>query len=211
MELIPVQKGFCRAILNKCLSVRRPTTKFVPKQRNVEQTRTPVKNCIRTTFWYFWKGRTCLGSFLRVIRCGRTVTLWYYLRNIDLKNKLRPKEVAQFESRAKVPLAAFLTVRKSFITSSYGPAPRSQRSIIKRGPLQRKDRRLSHNKSWVFIHNSAPTHTSLFVQQFLQRTQILRIAPTSVFIGLSPLQFFLSPKLMESLKGKSFDTTKRSR
>jgi hypothetical protein len=56
-------------------------------------------------------------------------------------------------------------------------------------------------------HDDAPSHTSVFTQQFLAIYKMSVIPHQPYSPDLAPCDFFLSPKMKLKLKGCCFDTT----
>jgi len=54
-------------------------------------------------------------------------------------------------------------------------------------------------------HDNAPSHTTLFVREFLVTKQITVLEHPAYSPDLAPSDFFLFPKIKEILKGRSFD------
>jgi hypothetical protein len=57
-----------------------------------------------------------------------------------------------------------------------------------------------------FHHDNAPSHTSVFTQQFLVKYNMAVIPHPPYSPDLAPCDFFLFPKIKLKLKGRRFDT-----
>ena len=74
-----------------------------------------------------------------------------------------------------------------------------------REKVRRKRSDLFASNSWILHHNNAPAHTALSVREFLTTIQITVLEHPAYSRDLAPSDFFLSPKIIEILKGRHFD------
>ena len=72
--------------------------------------------------------------------------------------------------------------------------------------VRRKRPQLWTNQSRVLHHNNAPAHSSFLVRNFLAKNEMTVVPQPPYSPDLSPLDFFLFPKLKSTLKGCHFDT-----
>ena len=61
------------------------------------------------------------------------------------------------------------------------------------------------NNSWILHHDNAPAQTALSVREFLATKQITVLEHPAYSPDLAPSDFFLFPKIKETLKGRHFD------
>jgi len=55
-------------------------------------------------------------------------------------------------------------------------------------------------------HDNAPAHASLLIREFLTRHDTTVVPQLPYSLALTPVDFFLFPKLESSLKGRRFQT-----
>jgi hypothetical protein len=65
---------------------------------------------------------------------------------------------------------------------------------------------LWQEQTWLLQHDNAPSHTSVFTQQFLAKNKMAVIPHTPYYPHLAPCDFFIFPKMKLMLKGRRFDT-----
>jgi histone-lysine N-methyltransferase SETMAR len=124
----------------------------------------------------------------------------------------RPKKARMSKSKIKTMLVVFFDIQL-IITTQYTPPGQTvnQTYYIElltklRGKIQRKRTELWEN-GWILHQDNAPVHNALSVQQFLAKKKqdpVLHHAPYSP--DLAPCDFFLFPKLKNSLKGTHFQS-----
>jgi hypothetical protein len=61
-------------------------------------------------------------------------------------------------------------------------------------------------KIWLLHHDNAPSHNSVFTQQFLAKHEMAVIPHPTYSSDLLPCDFFLFPKMKLMLKRRRFDT-----
>jgi len=59
--------------------------------------------------------------------------------------------------------------------------------------------------SWFLLHDNAPVHRAVAVQEFLVRKQVCVLNHPHYFLDLSPCDYFLFPTLKLPLKGRLFE------
>ena len=59
--------------------------------------------------------------------------------------------------------------------------------------------------SWFLLHDNAPLHRAVAVQEFLARKQVCLLLHPPYSADLSPCDYFLFPKLKLPLKGRLFE------
>jgi len=74
-----------------------------------------------------------------------------------------------------------------------------------REKFRRKRPELFANKSWILHHYNAPAHTALSVREFFATKQIPVLEHPACSPDLAPSDFFLFPKIKETLKGRHFE------
>jgi len=60
--------------------------------------------------------------------------------------------------------------------------------------------------TWMQCHDNAPAHVSLLICEFLTKHETTLVPQPPYFPDLTPVDFFLFPKLKSSLKGHRFQT-----
>jgi transposase len=60
--------------------------------------------------------------------------------------------------------------------------------------------------TWMLHHDSAPPHASLLIREFLAKEETIVLPQHPYSPDLAPADFFLSPKLKSTLKGRRFQT-----
>ena len=60
---------------------------------------------------------------------------------------------------------------------------------------------------WLLHHNNAPAHTALSIQKFLVDKNIILLEQPSYLPDLAPCDFFLFPKVKNTIKGTHFSST----
>jgi len=74
-----------------------------------------------------------------------------------------------------------------------------------REAIRKKRPELWNNQSWVLHHDNAPAHMSLLVRDFLAKTSTATMPQPPYSPDLAPCDFFLFPKLKNSMKGRKGD------
>jgi len=73
--------------------------------------------------------------------------------------------------------------------------------------VRQKRPEISANNSWILHHDNAPAHKALSVREFLATKQIALLEHPAYSPDLAPSDFFLFPKIKETLKGRHFDNS----
>jgi hypothetical protein len=73
--------------------------------------------------------------------------------------------------------------------------------------VQRRRPELWREQTWLLHHDNVPSHTSIFVQQFLAKYKMAVNPHPPYSTDLAPCYFFLFPEKKLKLKGRWFDTT----
>ena len=76
-------------------------------------------------------------------------------------------------------------------------------SVLER--LRRVRPEYSAPGSWFLLHDNAPVHRAVAVQEFLARKQVCVLHHPPYSPDLSPCDYFLFPKLKLPLKGRLFE------
>ena len=76
-----------------------------------------------------------------------------------------------------------------------------------RESVRRKRLEKWRDGDWILHHNSAPAHTSHFVQEFLAKYGIAQLQQPPYSPDLAPCDFSLFPRLKKVLKGHQFKAT----
>jgi len=75
-----------------------------------------------------------------------------------------------------------------------------------RDAVRRKRPELWENQTWTLHHNNVPAHASLLICSYLAKHQTSVVPHPPCSPDLAPADFFLSPKLKTTLKGRRFQT-----
>jgi histone-lysine N-methyltransferase SETMAR len=59
-------------------------------------------------------------------------------------------------------------------------------------------------KSWVFLHDNAPAHRSVFVKDFLAKNNVTRLEHPPYSPDLAAVDFYLFPRLKSAMKRRRF-------
>lgn len=73
-----------------------------------------------------------------------------------------------------------------------------------REAIRRKRPLLWESSRWMLHHDGAPAHTSCLVQQFLAKHGTIQVAHPPYSPDMSPPDFFLFPKIKNTLKRRQF-------
>ncbi|KAJ4450365.1 hypothetical protein ANN_01786 [Periplaneta americana] len=73
-----------------------------------------------------------------------------------------------------------------------------------RNSIRRKRPELWHRKNWLFLHDNAPAHRSILVQEELARQQVAVLPHPPYSPDLAPCDFFLFPLMKSILRGRNF-------
>ena len=74
-----------------------------------------------------------------------------------------------------------------------------------REAVRKKQPALWASSRWMLHHDRAPTHTSNLMQQFLRKHGTVQVANPPYSPDMSPPDFFLFPKINNTLKGHRFE------
>ena len=72
--------------------------------------------------------------------------------------------------------------------------------------VRRRRPKLWREQTWLLHHDNAPSHTSVFTQQFMAKNKMAVIPHQPYSPDLAPCVFFLFQKMELKLKGRRFDT-----
>jgi histone-lysine N-methyltransferase SETMAR len=72
----------------------------------------------------------------------------------------------------------------------------------------RERRDLLDTKSWLLLHDNAPSHCALNVKHLLAKEAITAIEHPTYLHDLAPADYFLFPRIKRALKGQRFDVIK---
>lgn len=129
-----------------------------------------------------------------------------------LKGEPRPKKVDRSRSKTKVLLTVFFDCRGivhyEFLESGATVTAEYYRGVLQRlrESVRLKRPTLWNSKSWVLHHDNASSHTSWIVQSFLEKNNMPVFPQPAYSPDLAPCDFFLFPRLKNTLKGKRFET-----
>jgi len=125
------------------------------------------------------------------------------------QNSLRPKKARMSHSQVKSMLVCFFDhseiVRYEFIAQGQTVNQQSYLEVLTRirGSVRRKRPGLWPDKR-ILNHDNAPAHDALRVREFLAKNAITKMDHPPYLPDLAPCDFWLFPKLKNSLKGQRF-------
>jgi len=77
--------------------------------------------------------------------------------------------------------------------------------------VRRRRPKIWREQTWLLHHDKALSHTSVIIQQFLVKKEMLVIPHPPYSPDLAPCYFFLFPKMKFKLKGRQFGTIEEIR
>ncbi|UYV62581.1 hypothetical protein LAZ67_2001179 [Cordylochernes scorpioides] len=158
------------------------------------------------------------SDFLKTIVTGDET--WYFLFYPQTKKQSlewhtpsspRKKKVRLDKSKGKVMLVVFFDyqglVYYEFIKEGVSINKQAYKEILVRlrDAIRRKRNQLFESKQWKLLHDNAPAHRAIIVQDYLAKhsVSVLPHPPYSPYIA--PCDFFF-PKLKMTLKGRRFSS-----
>lgn len=199
-------------VLTENLNMRKICAKLVPKNLTVQQKDHRVEVC-----------QDLLGRIERDADVLKHVITgdesWIFEYDPETKrqskewhtsNSPRPKKPRMSKSKVKTMLITFFDsdgiVHKEFL-----PAGQTVNQYVYREILERLRKRVVRVRpaikdNWMLHHDNAPCHTALSITEFLTRKNIPVVPQPPYSPDLSPCDYFLFPKLKETLKGHHFGT-----
>jgi hypothetical protein len=124
-----------------------------------------------------------------------------------LPSSPRKKKPQQYRSKGKVMLELFF-IHMEFITEGASVSKHCYKEIIHRlcSSVHHKHPVLLHKKNWLLLHDNAPAHQSVLVQEELAKQQgtVLPHCPYSP--DPTSCNFILFPCLKEELRGHRFQS-----
>ncbi|GFV57676.1 mariner Mos1 transposase [Trichonephila clavipes] len=122
----------------------------------------------------------------------------------------RPKKARQVRSKIKVILIVFFDAVRIF-HHDYSPQGQAVNKELYldimrrlREAIRRKHPVLWASSRWMLHHNGDPAHTTSLVQQILTKHGTIQAARPPYSPDMSPSDFFLFPKIKNTLKGHRF-------
>ena len=135
------------------------------------------------------------------------------LQNIALKTNQNLKKPHQSRLNIKVILAVFFyyrgVVHSEFLPDGQMVNKEYYLGITKHlcENIRRKRPYLWKNNSWILHHNTAPSHTSILIREFLAKISTNFIDQASYSPDIAPCDFSLIPRLELPLQERCFDLT----
>lgn len=126
--------------------------------------------------------------------------------------KGRPMKVRASKSKTKTMLIVFFDSRgiihQEFLRQGSTVTGAFYKDVLDR--LLKRMRRVRpemlDSGNWCLLHDNAPSHKSIIVQQFLARRQAVTIDHPPYSPDLSPPDYFLFPKLKLKMKGQRYES-----
>ena len=144
-----------------------------------------------------------LGLFKKVIIGDES---WLY--GYDIEIIPRPNKAQQVRLNMKVLLTVFFGCNGKFLSQGRTVNKEYYLAVMHRlsAAIRQKRTELCKNQSWILRHDNAPSHTSMFVREFLAKNKNVIIPQPPYSQDLAPADFFLFRKLKTPIKGKRFGT-----
>jgi len=121
------------------------------------------------------------------------------------------KKVCLQKSKVKTMLVCFYD-SKGIIHHEFVPVGQTATGGFYLSVLEHLWKRICHVQpeysapgSWFLLHNNAPVHQAVAVQEFLAEKQVCMLHPLPYSPDLSPCDYFLFSKLKLPLKGRLFE------
>jgi histone-lysine N-methyltransferase SETMAR len=73
-----------------------------------------------------------------------------------------------------------------------------------RDSVKRKCPEKLRTNIWFSIHDDAPAHRSVSVEDFLAKSNVTTLEHTPYSIDLDPTEYYLFPRLISALKGRNY-------
>lgn len=207
-----ISVGSCHAILTEKLEMRRVCAKFVPRLLTNEQKENRV-----SISQDMLANADADDNFLKNIITGDET--WVFGYDVETKRQSsqwvgkgspRPKKARMSRSNIKVMLIVFFDwkgiVHHEFVPRGQTVNKELYQNVLThlRDAVRRKRPELWENKSWMLHHDNAPAHASLLVRSYLAKHQTPVVPHPPYSPDLAPADFFLFPKLKNTLKGHRF-------
>lgn len=126
--------------------------------------------------------------------------------------KKRPMKVRASKSRTKTMLITFFDgrgiIHREFLRQGSTVTGAFYKDVLDR--LLKRMRRvrpeLLDSGNWWLLHDNAPAHKSIIVQEFLAKREVVCINHPPYSPDLSPPDYFLFPKLKLKMKGQRYES-----
>lgn len=211
-EELGISKDTVGTIVHEELGKRKICSRFVPHMLTDEQ-----------------KARRCETSGDFIDTCDRDPTFlgsivtgdesWCYQYDPATKRQSmewrspsspRPTKCRAEKSKVKTMLIAFFDkdgmIHKEFVPAGQTVNATFYLEVLKR--LLLRIRRVRPQKyqtgKWMLLHDNAPSHTSIMVQQYLTQHGVTVLQHPPYSPDLAPADYFLFPRLKQALKGSRF-------
>lgn len=213
-EMVNINRETVRQILHNELNMQKVCAKMVPKNLTQDQKDARKESCTDIL------ERLNEDPHLleRVITCDETWIFQYdpetKRQSMHWKSPSSPKikKAKMSKSRLKAMLIVFFDI-KGVILIEWVPAGQTVNQAYYKTVLQKLRERvrkkrpdLWKNNAWILHQDNAPAHTALSVKQFLADNKIPVLNHPPYSPDLAPCDFYLFPKVKESLKGTHFET-----
>ncbi|KAJ4451915.1 hypothetical protein ANN_03393 [Periplaneta americana] len=207
---VGVSHGTCYKILSDDLNMSRVTQHSVQDQRDDRM----------TICGDLISSADDDPTFLNRIITGDET--WCFLYDPQLKRQSatwktplspRQKKPRQARSKGKVMLELFFDsngiVHMEFIPEGATVNKTRYKEILGRlrGSIRHKRPELWRTKNWLLLHDNAPTHRSVLVQEELARQQVTILPHPLYSPDLAPCDFFLFPRMKATLRGRRFHSS----
>lgn len=210
-----ISVGSCHAILTEDLGMHRVCQHIVPRMLTADQAQQRQEVC----------GDLISSAdkdphFLKKIVTGDET--WCFLYDPQHKRQSsewksltspRTKKFKVDRSKGKVMLEVFFDYR-GIIHFEFIPEGRTVNKELYlevlnrlRNALRRKRPDLWASQDWMLLHDNAPAHRSLVVQQYLAKHSIIVLPHPPYSPDLAPCDFELFPRMKDALKGRRFTST----
>ncbi len=213
-ESLNLSVGSVFTIMTEDLKMRKLCARFVPHSLTVDQKEHRISSS--QDFIAMADGDS---NFLRSIVTGDESWCLEYDPETKRQSsewtspkKPRPMKVRASKSKTKTMLITFFDCRgiihREFLRQGSTVTGAFYKDVLNR-LLQRMRRvrpELLDSGNWFLLHDNAPSHKSIIVQQFLARRQVVCIDHPPYSPDLSPPDFFLFPKIKLKMKGQRYES-----
>ncbi|UYV74766.1 hypothetical protein LAZ67_12000886 [Cordylochernes scorpioides] len=127
----------------------------------------------------------------------------------------RKKKVRLDKSKGKVMLVVFFDyqglVYYEFIKEGFTINKQTYKEILVRlrDAKRRKRNQLFKSKQWKLLHDNAPAHRAIIVQDYLAKHSVSVLSHPPYSPDIAPCDFFFFPKLKMTLKGRRFSSSSK--
>ncbi|UYV74723.1 ABCA3 [Cordylochernes scorpioides] len=166
------------------------------------------------------EARRSFWDLVMEIRQGRTVLLTtHYMEEADaLSDRLAVLAAGRiyccgsplFLKRAfgkSFPLISPIFLKRAFEGVTINKQAYGEILVRLRDAIRRKRNQLFKSKQWKLLHDNAPAHRAIIVQDYLAKHSVSVLPHPPYSPDIAPCDFFFFPKLKMMLKGRHFSSS----